>query len=91
MSRPHAILFLRLLGVLLPLGLSACADMMASGDAPPSSRQLQRDYDKTLTKTEQKAVISDLQSATAKKQGEADAGDSATTGTTGADSAKNPD
>ena len=88
MPRPHASLFLRLVGILLPLGLCACADALTSEDAPPSSRQLQRDYDKTLTKTEQKAVISDLQSATAKKQGEAGAGDGATTE---ADSAKNPD
>jgi hypothetical protein len=58
---------LRLSGVLLLLGLSACA---AVEDSPLSSSQLQRQYDKTLTKTEQQAVISDLQGATTKKEGE---------------------
>ena len=56
---------LRLSGVLLLLGLSACASVE---DSPLTSSQLQRQYDKTLTKTEQKAVISDLQGATAKKE-----------------------
>jgi hypothetical protein len=51
----------------LLLGLSACAGVE---DSPLSSSQLQRQYDKTLTKTEQKAVISDLQGATAKKEGD---------------------
>ena len=58
---------LRLSAVLLLLGLSACAGVE---DSPLSSSQLQRQYDKTLTKTEQQAVISDLQGATAKKEGE---------------------
>jgi hypothetical protein len=58
---------LRLSAVLLLLGLSGCAGVE---DSPLSSSQLQRQYDKTLTKTEQKAVISDLQSATAKKEGD---------------------
>ncbi|HET9935838.1 MAG TPA: hypothetical protein VFQ29_05195 [Methyloceanibacter sp.] len=57
---------LRLSAVLLLLGLSACASVE---DSPLSSSQLQRQYDKTLTKTEQQAVISDLQGATAKKEG----------------------
>jgi len=57
---------LRLSAVLLLLGLSACAGVE---DSPLSSSQLQRQYDKTLTKTEQQAVISDLQGATAKKEG----------------------
>jgi hypothetical protein len=39
-------------------------------DSPLSSTELQRQYDKTLTKTEQQAVISDLQGATAKKEGD---------------------
>lgn len=59
---------LRLSAVLLLLGLSACA---AVEDSPLSSSQLQRQYDKTLTKTEQQAVISDLQSAMTKKENEA--------------------
>ena len=58
---------LRLSAVLLLLGLSACASFE---DSPLSSSQLQRQYDKTLTKTEQQAVISDLQGAAAKKEGE---------------------
>ena len=45
---------------------------MAVEDSPPSSKVLQRDYDKTLTKDERQAVITDLQSATAKKEGESD-------------------
>ena len=61
-------LSLRLLAVLLPLGLGACADTLTSGQAASSS-ELQRGYDKTLTKAEQKAAISDLQDAKAKQQG----------------------
>ena len=66
---PHAPsgLCLRLLAILIPLGLSACADTLTSQETT-SSATLQRQYDKTLTKSEQKAVISDLQSATDKKQ-----------------------
>jgi hypothetical protein len=59
---------LRFSAVVLLLGLSACA---AVEDSPLSSSQLQRQYHKTLTKTEQQAVISDLQSATPKKENEA--------------------
>ena len=58
---------LRLYAVLLLPGLSDCASFE---DSPLSSSELQRQYDKTLTKTEQQAVISDLQGATAKKGGE---------------------
>ena len=66
---------LRLSAILLTLGLSACADTLAVEDSPPSSSQLQRQYDKTLSKAEQQAVISDLQGATAKKEaGEASTG-----------------
>src|SRR5262245_3175547 len=71
---------LRLSGVLLVLGLSACASVE---DSPLTSSQLQRQYDKTLTKTEQKAVISDLQGATAKKEG--DSGGEANDSTTESD------
>ncbi len=60
MPRPHARSFLPFLALPLLLGLCACADTMTSEDSPPTSRQLQRDYDKTLTKAEQEAVISDL-------------------------------
>ena len=72
-------LSLRLLAVLLTLGLSACADALTSKDTA-SSTTLQRDYDKTLTKSEQQAVISDLQSATAKPQGEETSDPAASTG-----------
>jgi hypothetical protein len=51
---------LRLLAVLLPLGLGACADTMTAGQPLASSAVLLRDYDKTLTKTEQKAAIDEL-------------------------------
>ena len=61
---------LRLSAVLLVAGLSACADTLAVNDSPPTSAQLQRQYDKTLTKAEQQAVISDMQGTTAKKEGE---------------------
>jgi hypothetical protein len=56
----------RLLTVLFPLGLAACADTLTSKETA-SSTTLQRDYDKTLTKAEQKAAISDLQNAAMKK------------------------
>ena len=69
MPRAPSGLCLRLLALLLPLGLGACADTMSSGETT-SSATLQRQYDKTLTQTERKAVISDLQSATAKQKTE---------------------
>jgi hypothetical protein len=50
-----------MLAVLLPLGLGACADTMTSGEPVASSTTLLRDYDKTLTKSEQKQAISDLE------------------------------
>ena len=64
---PHKLprLSLRLLAVLLPLTLGACADTLTSKESA-SSATLRRDYDKTLTKAEQKAVIDDMQSATKK-------------------------
>jgi len=68
-----------LLPVLLTLGLSACADTLTSEETK-SSTTLQRGYDKTLTKDEQKAVISDLQSATTKEQGAAAPDQTASTG-----------
>lgn len=59
---------LRIFAVIVPLGLAACADTLRS-DETTSSATLQRDYEKTLTKSEQQAVINDMQSATAKGQG----------------------
>ena len=58
----------RLLAVLLPLGLGACADTLTPKETT-SSTTLQRGYDKTLTPSERKAAIEDLQNATAKPQG----------------------
>ena len=67
MSRAPSRLWLCLIALLLPLGLGACADTVSSGETT-SSATLQRQYDNTLTQTERKAVISDLQSATAKQK-----------------------
>jgi hypothetical protein len=54
-------LALRLLAALVPLALAACADTLTSGQPPMASNaELQRDYDRTMTKTEQAAAISDL-------------------------------
>jgi hypothetical protein len=51
---------LRLLAVLPPLGLGACADTMTAAQPLASSAELLRDYDKTLTKSEQKTAIDEL-------------------------------
>ena len=68
---------LRLLALALPLGLCACANALTYQASPPPSRQLAHDYDNTLTKSQQQAAISDLQSAAAKKQGDTATGDAA--------------
>jgi hypothetical protein len=84
---------LRLLAVLLTLGLGACADTLTSNEVSSSSTLL-KDYDKTLTKSEQKAAISDLQGAKAKQQGEAPpeaTGSTAATEVTGTKSAEKQD
>ena len=60
---------LRLLAVAVPLWLSACADTMRSEETT-SNATLQRQYERTLSKSEQEAVISDMQSATAKAKPE---------------------
>jgi len=73
---------LRLLALALPLGLCACANALTYQASPPPSRQLAHDYDNTLTKSQQQAAISDLQSAAAKKQGDAATGDAASGATT---------
>jgi hypothetical protein len=78
---------LRLFALLLALGLGACADTIASNEVTPSS-QLLKEYDKTLTKSEQKAAISDLEAAQAKARGEASP---ESTGATGAKSAQTQD
>jgi len=84
MPRTLPMIALRLLALLIPLGLGACADTIASSEVTPSS-QLLKDYDKTLTKSEQKAVISDLEEAQAKAHGESS---SEATASTGANSAE---
>ena len=70
MPHSHARLVLGLLGIVLPLGLSACSETITAGESPASSAELEHH---TLTKAEQEALISDLQKAAAKKQGEAKA------------------
>jgi hypothetical protein len=76
---PHLLLrsSLCLLAVLLPLTLGACAETLTSKESA-SSASLRRDYDKTLTKDEQKAVIDDM-SAAAKKNDPAASGQTAST------------
>jgi hypothetical protein len=66
---PHSILrtALRLAAVLGLFALAACTNTL-SGSAPPSSNEALRDYDKTLTQDEQKAVIGEMQ-AEAKQKG----------------------
>jgi hypothetical protein len=54
-------LALRILAVLTPLALAACADTVNSGQPLASNSELQRQYDKTMTKTEQADAISDLE------------------------------
>ena len=77
---PHLLprLSLRLLGVLLPLALGACADTLTSKETA-SSATLQRGYDKTLTKAEQKAAIDDMQTAAAKRHDPDEAGPDSST------------
>jgi hypothetical protein len=70
-------LSLGLLAALLPLTLGACADTLTTKETA-SSATLQRDYDKTLTKAEQKAAIDDM-SASAKKNNPAAADQTAST------------
>jgi hypothetical protein len=50
-----------ILAVLVPLGLAACADTLNSGKPLASNSELQRQYDKTLTKSERETAISDLE------------------------------
>jgi hypothetical protein len=60
MLRTHLRLAVRPLALLLPLGLGACANTMTTGQPLASSTELLRDYDKTMTKSEQKAAINEL-------------------------------
>jgi len=61
LRRPFA-LTLRLLSLLVPLGLGACADTVTA-DQATSSATLRRSYSQTLSPSEKKAVITDLQKA----------------------------
>jgi hypothetical protein len=72
-------LLLCLLAALAPLALSACADTLTSEETKSSST-LRRDYDKTLTKAEKAAAISELQNAKAKQQGGGTSGQTASAG-----------
>lgn len=67
---PHSFLktALRVGAAFAVLALSACTDTI-SGTAPPSSSELLRDYDRTLSKDEQKAVIGEMQAAAKQKNG----------------------
>jgi hypothetical protein len=60
MLRTRLRLAVRPLALLLPLGLGACANTMTTGQPLASSTELLRDYDKTMTKSEQKAAINEL-------------------------------
>jgi hypothetical protein len=69
----------RLVAALAPLALAACADTLTSGQpSMVSNAELQRDYDKTMTKTEQAAAISDLAQEKEKQEQAIGQGSSAT-------------
>jgi hypothetical protein len=72
---------LRLLAALVPLALAACADVLTSGQPVATNAQLQRDYDKTMTKTEQAAAISDLAQEKLKQEQAVQQDNSGETGT----------
>jgi hypothetical protein len=84
MLRTLPTLALRLFALLVPLGLGACADTISSSEVTPSSTLLKQ-YDKTLTKSEQKQAISELEAAQAKARGETPPD---TTGASGSKSAE---
>jgi hypothetical protein len=79
---------LRLLAALVPLALAACADVLTSGQPVATNAQLQRDYDKTMTKTEQAAAISDLAQEKLKQEQAVQQDNSGQTGTGAAVSSK---
>lgn len=74
-------LALRVLAALVPLALAACADVLTSGQPLATNAQLQRDYDKTMTKTEQAAAISDLAQEKLKQEQAVQQDNSGQTGT----------
>jgi hypothetical protein len=72
---------LRILTALVPLVLGACADTLINGKPVASNAELQREYDKTMTKTEQAAAISDLAQEKARQEQAVQEDDSGTAGT----------
>ena len=72
---------LSILTALVPLVLGACADTLTNGKPNASNAELQREYDKTMTKTEQAAAISDLAREKARQEQAVQEDDSGTTGT----------
>ena len=72
---------LRILTALVPLVLGACADTLTNGKPIASNAELQREYDKTMTKTEQAAAISDLAQEKARQEQAVQEDDSGTAGT----------
>ena len=72
------------LTVLTVLPLVGCAETSATADSNQRFSELMKPYDKTLTPSERKAAIDDLQNATAKQQG----GEAPKTASDGAQSAE---
>jgi hypothetical protein len=72
---------LSILTALVPLVLGACADTLINGKPTASNAELQREYDKTMTKTEQAAAISDLAQEKARQEQAVQEDDSGTAGT----------
>jgi len=58
------------LTVLSILPLAGCAESVATGESSQRFTELMKPYDKTLTKAEQKAAISELQNAQVKHDGD---------------------
>jgi len=54
------------LTVLIVLPLAGCAESVATGESNERFTELMKPYDKTLTKAQQKATISELQNAQVK-------------------------
>ena len=69
------------LTVLTVLPLVGCAETSATADSNQRFSELMKPYDKTLTRTQQKEAISELQNAQAKKTEDGAAEGQAATGT----------
>jgi hypothetical protein len=70
------------LTVFTVLPLVGCAETSATADSNQRFSELIKPYDKTLTRTQQKETISELQNAQAKKTEDGAAEGQAATGTT---------